>query len=315
VEADPLRLSCVVPATNDPRTLERCLAAIEAAERGPDEVVVVTEPAPSGPAEARNRGWREATGDVIVFVDADVLVHPDCFARIRGAFAADPRLTGVFGSYDDEPEAPGTVSVFRNLLHHHVHQQGAGAALTFWAGLGAVRREALEGVGGFDAERYPRPSIEDVELGMRLSDAGCALRLDPLLRGTHLKRWTLAEMVRSDYADRGLPWSRLLLRSRAGLGSRSLNLGWRHRLSALASVAVLAGLVLRRPRAALLALGSLLALNSGFYALLLRKRGPGEAAAGVGLHVVHHLAGTAAAGTAAAEAAGLRPRPQPASGS
>jgi hypothetical protein len=35
-------------------------------------------------------------------------------------------------------------------------------------------------------------------------------------------------------------------------------------------------------------------LNHEFYRLLLKKRGPREAAAGVGLHVLHHLAGIAA---------------------
>ncbi|MGH7896935.1 MAG: acetone carboxylase subunit gamma, partial [Candidatus Binatia bacterium] len=44
-------------------------------------------------------------------------------------------------------------SRFRNLLHRHVHQEGAGPATTFWAGLGAIRREAFERVGGFDALR------------------------------------------------------------------------------------------------------------------------------------------------------------------
>ena len=46
-------------------------------------------------------------------------------------------------------------------------------------GLGAIRREAFDAVGGFDAQRFPRPSIEDVELGMRLHAAGRADRARP----------------------------------------------------------------------------------------------------------------------------------------
>ena len=60
-------------------------------------------------------------------------------------------------------------------------------------------------VDGFDARRYPRPSIEDVELGGRLSGRG-RLVLDPALQGTHLKEWTLASMVVTDFtaaASRG----------------------------------------------------------------------------------------------------------------
>ena len=69
----------------------------------PEETLVVAAPRSDGPAAARNTGAREATGDVLVFVDADVLVHRDAFARIRAAFASDPNLTAVFGSYDDDP--------------------------------------------------------------------------------------------------------------------------------------------------------------------------------------------------------------------
>jgi glycosyltransferase involved in cell wall biosynthesis len=156
-------LTAVVPATNDPPTLAACLDAIAAAEEPPEQVVIVAEG--DGPASARNSGAADATGDVVVFVDADVLPHADAVGRIRAAFAADPDLTAVFGSYDDAPADPGVVSQFRNLLHHHVHQQGAGEARTFWAGLGAVRADAFREAGGFDAERYKLPSVEDIDLG------------------------------------------------------------------------------------------------------------------------------------------------------
>src|SRR5262249_5000753 len=136
------RCSAIVPATNAPPTLGACVEAIRAAAEPPDELIVVEDG--GGPADARNRGASLARGDVLVFVDADVVVHPDAFARIRADFDRDPDLGALFGSYDDRPAAPGVVSAFRNLLHHHVHQQGAGRATTFWAGLGAVRREAFE---------------------------------------------------------------------------------------------------------------------------------------------------------------------------
>src|SRR5207244_8179187 len=108
-----------------------------------DEILVVDDLQVPGPAAARNEGARRATGEVLVFVDADVVPHADAFRLIRGAFDGDPELVALFGSYDDAPPAPGAVSGFRNLLHHHVHQAGAGPAETFWAGLGAVGREAF----------------------------------------------------------------------------------------------------------------------------------------------------------------------------
>jgi GT2 family glycosyltransferase len=288
----PPTLSVIVPATNCPDTVARSTEAIEASLRADDELIVITEPAGVGPAAARNAGAARARGEVIVFVDADVVIHAGALELIRSAFAGDPELTALFGSYDDSPEAPGAVSGFRNLLHHHVHHQGAGEATTFWAGIGAIRREAFDGSGGFDAERYPAPSVEDIELGLRLTEAGARIVLDPRVQGTHLKGWNLAGMVRTDFASRGIPWVALLLQP--GAPRDTLNLGWRHRLSAAAAVFAVGAVGARRPRALVAATLALVLLNRPLYGLLWRRRGPTEAVIGVALHAIHHLTGIAA---------------------
>src|SRR5690348_4708035 len=220
-----LTLGVVVPATDRPLTLNRCLAALEAGTRRPDSVLVIDEPAGAGPAAARNLGAARCEAEVLVFVDSDVEVHPEALARIEEHFAADPELAAVFGAYDDDPAHPALTSRYRNLLHHHVHSVAAGAAETFWAGLGAVRRERFEAAGGFDAARFPDASVEDIELGMRLRRDGARIVLDPQIGGRHLKAWTPLGMVRTDFGRRGVPWARLLLRE--GNDSTALNLGWR----------------------------------------------------------------------------------------
>src|SRR5207245_4783878 len=170
----------------------------------------------------------------------------DALTRVRDAFDADPQLTALFGSYDDAPSAPGVTSAFRNLLHYHVHQDAAGPATTFWTGLGAIRHEAFDDVGGFDESIE---FMEDVDLGMRLSDAGHSIVLDPTVQGKHLKRWTVWSMIRTDIFGRGVPWVRILLSHRRS--STALNLGWRHRLSALTVLLALAAIALRNPFAVL----------------------------------------------------------------
>lgn len=283
-----LRLSVIVPATDRPSTLDRCTAAIERGH-GPDELVVVTEPRDANPARARNIGVARSSGDVLLFVDADVELHPDAVERVRSAFESEPELSALFGSYDDAPAAPGVVSAFRNLLHHHVHQSAPGPATTFWTGLGAVRREAFETVGGFD-ERLDW--LEDIDLGMRLAAARAPIRLEPSIQGTHLKAWSIWSMVRTDFVGRGVPWVQLLLRHRGS--ASTLNLGWRHRLSALASLAGAVSLVRRRPVGVAAAAGALVVLNRPFYRLLHHRRGSAEAGAGIVLHALHHLTGVAA---------------------
>ena len=72
-----------------------------------------------GPAACRNIGAGAASGDVILFVDADVVIHGDVIGKISEVFGNHPTCVAVFGSYDDQPAARGWVSQYRNLLHHY----------------------------------------------------------------------------------------------------------------------------------------------------------------------------------------------------
>jgi GT2 family glycosyltransferase len=285
-------LAAVVPATDSPAFLPRIERAIRDALDPPEETIVVTDPPYSSPASARNAGAERATADILVFIDSDLEVDRDVFRRIRAAFWVDPELTALFGSYDDGPEHPGTVSAFRNLLHHHVHRSQFGPKSTFWSGLGAVRREAFLAVGGFDADRYPSPSIEDIDLGRRLMARSARIDLDPRVRGTHLKHWTLAQMVKTDIWRRGTPWVNMMLRERSL--SSALNLSARHRASTAACFAGVLALLTRRLRLARWAFLTVLALNHSLYALLWRNLGAPRAVAGVCLHVIHLMSGVAA---------------------
>jgi GT2 family glycosyltransferase len=273
-------------------TLDRVAAAVRRAAEPPEELIIVDQPPELGPAAARNLGSRRASGDIVVFVDADVEVHDDAFARIRAAFAGDADLAAVFGSYDDNPADGGIVSDFRNLLHHHVHHQGAGVATTFWAGLGAIRRDVFLELGGFDEKRFPHPSVEDIELGMRLHVRGQRVILDPAIQGKHLKAWTFAGMIKTDLLRRGVPWLRLVLERRSG--ATALNLGWSHRVGTGASLLLLVGLARRKARLVGGTLAFLILLDRPFYQLLLRRRRTRLVVAAMPLQLVHRLTAAAA---------------------
>jgi glycosyltransferase involved in cell wall biosynthesis len=195
----------------------------QVASRYADTVVTLGRK-PQGPSYARNRGVEAARGDVIVFIDADVCVHRETLGRFAKIFAENPGFSAVFGSYDAAPPAPGLVSQYRNLLHHWVHQQNGGDAETFWAGCGAIRREVFLEAGMYDEWHFSRPQIEDIELGHRLKALGHRISLDPDIQATHLKHWTLSNMIATDFRDRGVPWTRLLIQRGIISKSQSLNL-------------------------------------------------------------------------------------------
>ena len=277
-----------MPATDRPPTTETCVQAILDAADPPDEVIVVDAPAGMGPAAARNGGAARASGSILVFVDSDVKVHHDAFTRIRAAFDADPDLAAVFGSYDDLPSIHGVVSTFRNMLHHYVHQGSGGVATTFWAGLGAVRREAFVAVDGFDDWRFRSPSVEDIEFGLRLASAGGLIKLDPEIQGTHLKRWGFGSMLTTDLFYRGMPWTALMLDR--GPQAARLNLRGSHGVAAGLFTLGVAATGLRRWRLAVPMFAAYLTINRHFYELMLRRAGPASALASVALLSVHNVA-------------------------
>src|SRR5579864_2908800 len=116
-------LSVIVPVHNGGMHLCRCLDALCRLEYSDFEVIVVddcsTDDTPQiieryrtrrlrtartmGPAAARNYGVENAAGEILVFVDADVVVPPNTLDRIAADFSRDPSLAAVFGSYDENP--------------------------------------------------------------------------------------------------------------------------------------------------------------------------------------------------------------------
>jgi glycosyltransferase involved in cell wall biosynthesis len=252
---------------------------------------VVTTGGRKGPAEARNAAAKVARGDIVWFVDADVIAHADAAQHLQRSFAA-PEVVAVFGSYDDTPPHAAFASQYMNLRHHVVHHQSPGEASTFWSGLGAVRREAFLAVGGYDAARFLVPSIEDIELGYRLRDRGGRILLVPEMQGTHLKRWTLKGVVETDIKMRALPWAKLMV-ERPDIPLQ-LNIGMGERAKA-----AFAGVVLASPFLALLGVVAwwaplalfavAIALNPRLFAVFRRRNGLGFAFAGLAFHQLHYV--------------------------
>lgn len=280
----PHMLSVIVPVHNGAATLEDVLVALRGSDldAGAWELIVVDDAStdrsgeiarthadrvvtlgegPHGPAFARNRGAETARGTLLAFVDADVVVHSDALARLFSRLTGEPGLVALFGAYDTRPRARGLVTEYRNLLHHYVHASRPGPANTFWAGLGAIRRDHFLRAGGFDELRYPRPRIEDIELGYRLRAAGSRIELDPGIQGTHLKRWSLVSLIRCDVLDRGVPWMRLLL-ERGNSGPGTLNIERRERVHTALALTGIAALTVS------LAIGSWMLAGAGVLLLL-----------------------------------------------
>jgi GT2 family glycosyltransferase len=314
----------VVAVSNAPEDLAACLTGIRAC-RGAQEVeILVVDDASndtcatlirdlatqfgaklirlerrSGPAAARNAGAHISRGEILFFLDADVVPHAECFELAHSLLAgSEQEYAAVIGSYDTRPHDPGLVSQYRNLLHAYVHQTSEGEVASFWTGCGAVRRPAFLAAGGFDA-KFQFPSVEDVEFGSRLVRAGSRIALNPRIQVTHRKRWTLRSMLETDLLRRSVPWT-MLAWSGVGL-PRNLNFTPRRRASVMASalVATFGILSIVDPRfcpALAAAVAALIWLSLPFLGWLRQQRGLSFACSCFFFHWLHCL--TQAAGCA-----------------
>ena len=259
------------------------------------ELIVIDDSLRKGPAFARNRGIEKAKAPIVVFVDSDVMVHQDALRLMLNHFN-DESVKAVFGSYDTSPLAQGIVSQYRNLLHAYVHQHAGGDVESFWAGCGAARRESLIAVGMFDEKRFERPEMEDVELGYRMRDAGMKIVLDPAVQCTHRKRWSLPRMVSSDFARRGVPWTKLLLDRGEFLHPRGLSLGKRESLGVFSApvwlASTIAGILTWNLAWLIVAVAALIVFlvsSSRFLGWLVRVKGLPFALAAIPLHIVYNV--------------------------
>jgi glycosyltransferase involved in cell wall biosynthesis len=194
-------VSVVIPTAGRPDVLARCLDALARQTLAPHETIVVDDRggasvpdgvvlvrgAGAGAGAARNLGAARATGDLVLFMDDDLLAASDLVARHAAAHAAQPGGV-VIGRAAPRPVEGNLVSRgARDWWEDHYVATEAAIAPTFadmLSGNMSIARSAFEDLGGFD-ERFGRLRREDWEFGVRVLGAGMGIRYEPRAVADH----------------------------------------------------------------------------------------------------------------------------------
>ena len=215
-----MTVSVVVPARDASRTIAPCLAALRQAGGPTLEIIVVDDGSrdetavaaradasqvisldiSAGAARARNLGANAAARNVLVFVDADVVVPPDAFTLLREHFAGSGGPDAVQGIYAAVCPHSNAASQYKNLYYHYswthrIKNPSLASAASFFF---AIRTSRFRELGGFD-ERITTPTVEDADLGYRIIRQGGRILLDPRIQVTHDRRYAVRELLRYDF--------------------------------------------------------------------------------------------------------------------
>lgn len=305
-DPDPF-VSVVIPAFAAADHLGACLEALARQSAASDrfEVIVVDDRSPDdtaaigeragahvvrheqnrGAAAARNSGARAARGEVLLFVDSDVVPEPGLVAAVVHAFE-DPATRAATGRYSPEPANPGLFPAYKALWTFWCWEtSGAatGQSSHLQGALAAIRKDLFDALDGFD-ESFVGGSVEDYEISARLRDGGDRVVFCDGMRGRH--RFPSFGTVARNYWDRTRMWTRLRRTQRgfsSGQASRRSAVG---ALCAFGSAVghcaapVSPGLL---PLAVAADLGWL-ATAAPFLAFAARRRGPAFALYAAGVH-------------------------------
>ena len=228
-EHSPL-VSIIIPVKNSSATLDACLRSIKRSYYKNYEVIVVDDhssdassqiacryqctvvPVPDGHGanNARNFGASQARGEILIFIDSDIVIERETILGIVEALDEEG-IDAVVGIYTARHRHESFVSQYKNLWVRYSYMKSSPVIDWLFGAISGIRRRAFEQLGGFDAALLARQGHDDIELGKRAAAAKLNIVLDMDIEVEHLKQYTLGSFVRNEY-HRSVGFAELAMR-------------------------------------------------------------------------------------------------------
>ena len=212
-----MELSVVVPFHNSEGTLRDCLQAIWTARPAPGQVILVNDASADsslvlaqtfpfhilnlgqrvGRGPAKNVGCTHARGEIVVFIDSDVIIAPNVFAEIEAILASHPELAGVCSIPSLGSGFPNLASEYKSVYMNHILSQQAGVIDYAHGCLQAYRRRLVFCDLGLSFAKNVH--CDDIEMGMQLSRRGYRLFLSSKVSCLHKRHYTVNSLLRNDF--------------------------------------------------------------------------------------------------------------------
>ena len=215
----PHKISVVIPVYNSENTLGECLASVYRSAYKNYEVIAVDDCSTDksvevikkfpcrlirqdrngGAGKARNAGAKHATGDILLFMDSDVLIRKDTLALFKESFDTVKEASAVQSVYSNYVRGKSFANTYKMLyLRHSFMKVRERFVPTIASYCAAVKKEVFDALGGFN-EKIPSATTEDDEFGHRLIKRGYNIFLDKRIECDHIVSLSLKKIIRRDF--------------------------------------------------------------------------------------------------------------------
>jgi len=224
-------ISVIVPAYYSESTLEKCLKSIRESAYKNYELIVIDDGSSDatrviakkfadqmlehsrnlGRSQARNSGIRLAKGDILLFIDSDVLVKKDTLEKVDKYFLEHKEVDALTGILSKEHPNKSYFSQYKNLYMNYIFSKLPKRIHFLYGSIHAVRAQVALPYG---------PNIhagEDTDIGLRLSRMGKQIAFVKDLEVIHLKSYNFRSWVINDFKI-PFSWARIFV----------LYQGWKH---------------------------------------------------------------------------------------
>lgn len=216
-EYNPL-VSVIVPVKNSSKTLSQCIRSIKRSYYKKYEIIIVDDHSAdhsieiakgynckvievkdgSGANNARNIGASAAKGDILMFVDSDIVIGRETMLGIVESLEEN-YIDAVVGIYTAKHRHESLVSQYKNLWVRYSYIKSPPAIDWLFGSISGIKRQAFEKLGGFNIELLAKHGHDDIELGKRAAQGNLNIELNMDIEVEHLKNYTLLSFIKNEY--------------------------------------------------------------------------------------------------------------------
>ena len=235
-------VSVVIPVRNSAATLDLCLRAVKHSYYRNIEVIVVDDHSTDQSAEiagrydclllspgagmgannARNFGAQKAKGEILIFLDSDIVVGRETILTVVETIEEEG-VDAAVGLYTARHRHETFVSQYKNLWVRYSYLKSPASIDWLFGAISGIRRSAFERLGGFNSELLAQYGHDDIELGKRFARANLSIVLNMDIEVEHLKSYTMRSFIRNEF-KRSIGFAELAVKT--GEAAQSLGRGF-----------------------------------------------------------------------------------------